>query len=55
MVVSIITSSFLVYIWWGFINHNTAYTCNKYVCHLEEAFRVLKNVKLDDKYENKLK
>ena len=55
MVVSIITSSFLVYI---FVDCPEVVSCwhlRKTSCQLIEACHVLYNVQLDDKYENKLK
>ena len=55
MVVSVINSSFLVYILWIVLKEYPVYTCEKNSCQLTEAFHVLYNVQLDDKCENERK
>ena len=55
MIVSIITSSFLVYIFVDFSELESYLHLQSFVCHLTKAFRVLNNIQLDDKFEIKLK
>ena len=55
MVVSIITSSLLVYILWIVLKQNHAYTYDNVSCSLTEACHVLYNMQLDDKCKIELK
>ena len=52
---SIITSSFLLYIFVDCSEENPVYTWYKFSCHLTEAFHVLYNAQLDKKCDIFLK
>ena len=54
MVVSITNSYFLVYIFVDFSKQNHVYTWDKFSFQLTEAWHVLNNMQLDDKWENEL-
>ena len=55
IVVSIISSSFLVNIFWIVLKQSLVYKCEKKSSRLTESFRVLYNAKLDDECEIELK
>ena len=55
MVVSIITSSFLVYILVDYFETEKRLHLQQISCHLTEAFHMLYNVQSDDKCENEFK